>query len=89
MEGLSSIGVDYLNEVLGRHGIPISRRVVIEELAQIRASGYDPEVVRRVLESRPEPCGAQGRATPVCQLSQALAELELLLGKMEGLAGPT
>jgi hypothetical protein len=66
-------------EILARHGIPITRRIVISELAQIRESGYDPAVIRRVLEGRPPACNRQGRGTPICDLTRALARLELEL----------
>jgi NTE family protein len=69
-------------ETLARHGIPISRRLVIEELARVQESGYDPQVVSRVLEPRVAPCDAQRRDTPVCQLTQTLAELEMVLDQM-------
>ena len=39
-------------ETLARHGVPITRRLVIEELAEIHNSGSDPAVIRRVLEAR-------------------------------------
>ncbi len=39
-------------DIMTRHGIPITRRLVIEELNTIQKSGYDPEVIRRVLEAR-------------------------------------
>ena len=71
-------------EILTRHGIPLSRRLVISELAEIRQSGYDPAVVRRVLEARPVGCNRGGRDTPVCQLTRALAELELALDTLDG-----
>jgi len=71
-------------QILARHGIPLSRRLVISELAEIQQSGYDPETVRRILEARPAACNRQGRGTPVCQLTRALAELDLALDQMEG-----
>lgn len=67
-------------EILARHGIPLSRRLFIAELRQIQESGYDPEVIRRVLEARPAVCSR--RDTPVCQLTWTLAELELALHTM-------
>jgi len=71
-------------EILARHGVPLSRRLVISELAEIQQSGYDPEIVRRILEARPAGCNRQGQGTPVCQLTRALAELDLVLDQMEG-----
>jgi NTE family protein len=66
-------------EILARHGIPLSRRLVISELADIQGSGYDPEVIGRVLEARSASYNRERRGTPVCQLARALAELELVL----------
>lgn len=68
--------------VLARHGIPLTRRLVIEELAEIQRSGYDPAVIRRVLEAHRPACGRRGPHSPVCQLSRALAELEMVLDLM-------
>ena len=70
-------------QILARHGVPLSRRLVISELAQIQESDYDPEVVRQALEARPASCNRQGRKTPVCQLTRALAELDLVLDGMD------
>jgi len=83
--GFESVTLDlaedypYYRQILARHGIPLSRRLVITELAEIRESGYDPEVIRLVLEARLPPCSRQGRRTPVCQLTRVLAELDLAL----------
>ena len=71
-------------QILARHGIPLSRRLVISELAEIQQSGYDPEIIRSVLEARPAACNRQGRGTPACQLTRALAELELALDGLKG-----
>ena len=90
--GFESVTLDlaedyaHYKDVLARHGIPLSRRLVITELAEIRESGYDPEVIRRVLEARRPPCGRQGRGTPVCELTRALAELDLALDSADGMA---
>lgn len=69
----------YLKSILARHGVPISRRLVITELAEIRDSDYDTEVVRRVLEARSGPCGRYDRDSEICQLTRTLAELEMAL----------
>ena len=87
--GFESVTLDlaedyaHYKEILSHHGIPLSRRLVIAELAEIRESGYDPEVIRRVLEARSTGCNRRGRGTPVCQLTQALAKLELALSTIE------
>ncbi len=83
--GFESVTVDLaedyprLKAILARHGIPLSRRLVISELAEIRLSEYDPDVIRRVLEAGRAACNRQGRGSPVCQLTRTLAELELSL----------
>jgi predicted acylesterase/phospholipase RssA len=69
-------------QILARHGIPLSRRLVISELAEIEQSGHDAEVIRRILEARPAGCSRRGRGTPVCQLTRALAELDMALDAM-------
>ncbi|HSR29156.1 MAG TPA: patatin-like phospholipase family protein [Anaerolineae bacterium] len=88
--GFESITVDLAEDyprykkILARHGVPLSRRLVISELAEIYLSDNDPDVIRRILEARPAGCNRQGRSTPVCQLTRALAELDLVLDRMEG-----
>jgi predicted acylesterase/phospholipase RssA len=88
--GFESVTLDLAEDyarykkILARHGIPLSRRLVIAELAEIRESGYDAEVIRRVLEARRPPCGREGQGSPVCQLTRALAELDLALNLVGG-----
>ena len=54
--GYQSVTLDLENQyrelkaILARHGIPITRRLVAEELEAMRQSGYDLEVVRAMLE---------------------------------------
>ncbi|MCA9933544.1 MAG: patatin-like phospholipase family protein [Ardenticatenaceae bacterium] len=64
-------------DILSRHGISISRRLVIEELTEIWQSGYNPQVVRRVLSSRA--AYYERRDTPLHKLNETLADLELML----------
>ncbi|MGD8488864.1 MAG: patatin-like phospholipase family protein [Anaerolineae bacterium] len=86
--GFESVTVDLAEDyatyktILARHGIPLSRRLVISEMAEIQQSGYDPEVVRRILESRQPGCRRRDRDTPVCRLTRALAELDLELDRL-------
>ena len=72
------LAADYhlYKETLARHGAQISRRLVIEELAEIQNSGYDSAVVEQIIETRKPPCASGRRNTPVCRLSRALASLE-------------
>ncbi len=69
---------DYQNykEVLARHGIPLTRKLVIEELQQIVQSGNDPEVIERILEARKPRCDEKNRDSVFCQLVEALNQLE-------------
>jgi len=66
-------------QVLARHGIPLTRRLVVEELEEVRKSGNDPHVIGRVLEASSAACNRGRRHTPFCQLNRALAVLELEL----------
>jgi hypothetical protein len=60
-----------------------TRRLVIDELAEIRSSGFDLAVVRRILEARTLACTRRRRNTPFCQLQQTLVRLELELDEVE------
>jgi predicted acylesterase/phospholipase RssA len=86
--GFESVTLDLAEDypryksILSRHGIPITRRLVIEELAEIQQSGYNPEVIRRVLEARSGACKREKAATPVCRLQRTLAELDLLIDSL-------
>lgn len=63
-------------EILARHGVPISRRLVVEELAEIRNSGNDPRVIERILRAHQPLCADPKRNSLACRLSQALTALE-------------
>jgi predicted acylesterase/phospholipase RssA len=69
-------------ETLARHGIPLSRRLVIEELAEINQSNHDPLVVRKILEAKTLKCRPQKRKEPLCMLNSSLAQLELTLDRL-------
>jgi len=73
------LAADYMRcmQILAQHGIPITRRLVISELAGIQQSGYDRDVICRVLEAQSTACNRGRRGTPLCRLTRALAELEL------------
>jgi predicted acylesterase/phospholipase RssA len=72
-----------IKEILNRHNIPISRRLVIEELAEISQSNYDPVVIRKILEARTPGCSMGKMDSPLCQLSKTLSQLEFNLEKRE------
>lgn len=89
--GFESVTLDlakdfaYYREVLARHGIPVSRRLLVEEMQEIWDSDYDPEVLRQILSSSPpnyQP--ANGWAS---ELRSTLSDLETALGRMSTLAG--
>ena len=66
-------------EILARHGIRISRRLVIEELNEIAQSDHDPEVIRKVLKASQVGCRQRHPHNPTCQLSKVLGELDSIL----------
>jgi NTE family protein len=70
---------NHYKQVLARHGIPLTRRLVVEELEEVRNSGNDPQVIGQVLEASSAACNRGRRHTPFCQLNRALAVLELEL----------
>jgi len=79
-----AVDYQYYKQVLARHGIPLSRRLVIEEMAEIVESNYDPYVIRKVLAAKSESCGPKSRPDdPLCDLNRTLAELELALEEIE------
>jgi NTE family protein len=70
---------DAYKQVLARHGIPLTRRLVVGELEEVRRSGNDPAAVSRVLDASSAACNRGRRHTPFCELNRALAVLELEL----------
>ncbi len=79
---------DYQNykETLARHGVPLSRRLVIDELQQIERSGNNPEVIERILEASKPRCNEGNRNSIFCRLSDALSRLEYEIEAREPLA---
>ncbi len=86
--GFESVTLDlaedyqHYKQILAGHNIPISRRLVVEELTEIRESGYDPEILREVLEKRLPICYGKSPDDAMCQLDRVLAELDLALDHM-------
>ena len=76
----------YYKETLARHGVPLTRRLVIEELHEIQRSGNDPQVFERILEARKPRCDDSNRDSIFCLLSQTLARLEYELEARELIA---
>jgi NTE family protein len=79
---------DYQNykEILTRHSIPLTRRLVIEELQEIIRSGNDPEVIERILEARKPRCDEKNRDSVFCKLAEALNQLEREIDSMQPVA---
>ncbi|HID34520.1 MAG TPA: patatin family protein [Anaerolineae bacterium] len=80
-----------LKAILARHGIPITRRLVAEELEAMREANYDLEVVRKTLEKgerrlrfrRKQRLPQLSPVQPTENLRDALAQLEYSLAILE------
>jgi predicted acylesterase/phospholipase RssA len=79
-----------IKNTLARHGIPITRRLVAEELEAMRRSGYDLETVRAMLEKgerrlrfrRKQKAQQPGPGAVTEDLQDALAQLEYSLAML-------
>src|SRR5512136_1642750 len=72
----------YFDNLLSRHGVVITERLVDEELEAIRAAEYKPGVIQRILERRP--VQPKGLSTPtvaesLSNLSETLDDLDAIL----------
>jgi predicted acylesterase/phospholipase RssA len=74
---------DYYRSILARHNIEISRRLIHEELEEIRAYGYDPDVLRKVMERS----DVRRLAGQNGSLEGALSRLEINLDRLDQLVG--
>lgn len=95
--GYQSVTIDLENDyrqfkaILARHGIPLTRRLVAEEIEAMNQSGYDLEVVRSVLEKgerrlrfRRKQALAEPNPGPLAEgLRDALAQLEYSLAMIQ------
>jgi len=72
----------YIESVLTRHNIRISRRLLLEELEEIRREQYDPQVIRRVLEARSAAYRRRRHSPSIGQLNHTLAELDKTLEQL-------
>jgi hypothetical protein len=80
---------EHMQELLARHGIRISQRLVMEELKEIREADYDPAVVRRVLAMRSAAFRRHSRGRHsgrVSDLRHTLHELDRMLKRPDGAA---
>jgi predicted acylesterase/phospholipase RssA len=72
----------HYEQILARHNIPVSRRLLVEEMQEIWVSNYDPQVLKRILYER----GADRQRrekSPLSRLSESLAELTAILDEAE------
>ncbi len=72
----------YFDNLLSRHGIPITVRLVDEELEAIRAADYKPSVLQRILEQRPVQArrpATSGVTGSLLSLNETLDELDAIL----------
>lgn len=81
--GFESVTLDLAQEydlyraILQRHGIPVSRRLLAEEMQEIINSNYDPAVIRRILHSKPPTAGPS--VSTLQALDSTLDDLDRLL----------
>ncbi len=86
--GFESVTLDLAAEyaqfknILNRHNIPITRRLVIEELAEISQSNYDPNVIQGILQARAPGFGTGKSESPLAELNRTLARLEFEIEKL-------
>lgn len=71
----------YFRQVLARHGIEISPRLVQEELEDIRAGNYAPEVLRRVFAQSEERRSGATLSGVMDQLESSLQRLGAVLAR--------
>ena len=73
--------------ILARHSIPITQRLVTAELHEIQESGYDPAIIKRVLEAGSDRNNRYKPHTPTGKLTRTLAELDMLLESLSPTTG--
>jgi predicted acylesterase/phospholipase RssA len=71
---------DLYRAILQRHGIPVSRRLLAEEMQEIINSNYDPAVIRRILHAKPP--AARTPASALQTLTSTLDDLDRLLQEL-------
>jgi NTE family protein len=70
---------EHFREVLERYRVRITRTLVEEEIATIRASHYDLAVIRHMFESRTAGVGRSTGNSPLKVLARTMADLEKAL----------
>lgn len=75
----------HYKELLARHGIRITRRLIIDELEEIEQSGNRPAALRRILEESAINRQDKERKRPLRRLGDTLAELDAALNQLGSL----
>ena len=71
----------YFDNLLSRHGIAITERLVDEELEAIQAADYRPSVIQRILEGRP----VQPKRSSTLTLTESLSTLGDTLNELDAI----
>lgn len=74
---------DYYRDLLARHAIPITRRLLLEELRELQQVDESPDALRRMLERPTATPMHKKRRTATRPLRRALAELDKTLDTLE------
>lgn len=96
--GFESVTLDlaqdfaHYREILARHGVAVSRRLLVEEMQEIWESGDDPRVLRRILSARQPSQRPASRIyteldETLCRLEEALARLDGKVSRAESANG--
>ena len=73
----------YYKMLLERHGIPISRRVLLQELRELQMDSTSTRTLRRILENPPAQPRLKRRRSATRPLRRALTDLNSALEKIE------
>jgi hypothetical protein len=71
----------YFDNLLSRHGIAITERLVDDELEAIRAARYKPSVIQRILERRP----VQPKRPSTLSVTESLSNLSDTLNDLDAI----
>lgn len=73
----------YYKTLLERHGISITRRLLLQELRELQQDGSSPRTLRRILENPPEQPRLKRRRAATRPLRRALTDLNTTLEELE------
>lgn len=72
----------HFEQLLSRYKVRITRMLVEEEIAEVKASKYNPAVIRRIFEARGRGKGRGQVNGPLKSLDHTLSQLESLLAEL-------